>query len=140
MRVTPTAIPDVLIIEPDVFTDERGFFMETYHEKRYREMGIDTVFVQDNFARSVKGTLRGLHYQQPNAQAKLVQVVQGEIFDVAVDIRKDSPTFGRWTGEILSDANKKQLLYPDRLCTRVLRAEQHRPGVLQMQHILFSRR
>ena len=112
MRVKATAIPEVLIIEPDVFEDERGFFMETYHEKRYREMGIDVTFVQDNLAYSVKGTLRGLHYQYPNAQAKLIQVIQGEIFDVAVDIRAGSHTFGKWVGVKLSVTNKKQLFIP----------------------------
>ena len=112
MRVRATAIPEVLIIEPDVFTDKRGFFMETFHEERYREMGINVDFVQDNLAYSVEGTLRGLHYQHPNAQAKLIQVIQGEIFDVAVDIRAGSPTFGKWVGEILSDTNKKQLFIP----------------------------
>ena len=112
MRVIPTAIPEVRVIEPAVFKDERGFFMETYHEKRYREMGIAVAFVQDNLAFSVKGTLRGLHYQHPNAQAKLVQAIQGEIFDVAVDIRRDSATFGKWVGEILSGTNKKQFFIP----------------------------
>ena len=112
LRVKPTTIPDVLIIEPDVFTDERGFFMETYHEKRYREMGIDVTFVQDNLSYSIMGTLRGLHYQTPNSQAKLVHVIQGEIFDVVVDIRKESPTFGKWVGETLSEQNKRQLYIP----------------------------
>jgi len=112
LRVTPTAIPEVLIIEPDVFTDKRGFFMETYHEKRYRELGIDVTFVQDNLAYSIKGTLRGLHYQHPNGQAKLIQTIQGEIFDVAVDIRSGSATYGKWVGEILSYTNKKQLFIP----------------------------
>ena len=112
MRVTPTAIPEVLTIELDVFKDKRGFFMEIYHDKRYLEMGIDVAFVQDNLVSSVKGTLRGLHYQYPNAQAKFIQAIQGEIFDVAVDIRSDSPTFGKWTGEVLSDINKKQLFIP----------------------------
>jgi dTDP-4-dehydrorhamnose 3,5-epimerase len=112
LRVKPTAIPEVLIIEPDVHKDGRGYFMETYHAKRYREMGIDVTFVQDNLAYSIKGTLRGLHYQHPNAQTKLVQAIQGEIFDVAVDIRTDSATFGKWVGEILSDTNKKQLFIP----------------------------
>ena len=138
MRVTPTAIPDVLLIAPKVFTDSRGFFMETYHEKRYREMGIDAVFVQDNFAYSIQGTLRGLHYQEPNAQAKLVQALQGEIFDVAVDIRTESPTFGKWVGEYLSDQNKRQPLYPGWVRPWVLRVERHRFGSLQMQHILFT--
>jgi len=113
MRITPTAIPDVLIVEPDVHEDPRGFFMETYHAKRYKDMGIEVDFVQDNLSFSVKGTLRGLHYQQPNAQAKLIHAIQGEIFDVAVDIREDSPTFGRWVGETLSGINKKQFYIPE---------------------------
>lgn len=112
MRVTPTAIPDVLIIEPNVYKDERGFFLETYHEKRYRKMGIDVTFVQDNFAYSKNNVLRGLHYQSPNDQAKLIYVIRGEIFDVAVDVRKDSPTFGKWVGETLSGLNKKQFFLP----------------------------
>jgi dTDP-4-dehydrorhamnose 3,5-epimerase len=112
LRARATAIPDVLIIEPDVHKDDRGYFMETYHTKRYREMGIDVTFVQDNLAHSTKGTLRGLHYQQPNAQAKLVQAIQGEIFDVAVDIRSGSPTYGKWVGEKLSVTNNKQLFIP----------------------------
>lgn len=112
MKVTPTAIPDVLIIEPDVYTDERGFFMETYHKNRYRKMGIDVTFVQDNLSYSKKGVLRGLHYQSPNPQAKLIQVLQGEIFDVAVDIRKESPTYGKWVSEIVSSANKRQFFIP----------------------------
>ena len=112
MKVTPTDINDVLIIEPDVFEDPRGFFMETYHEKRYKTFGIDATFVQDNLSFSVKGTLRGLHYQYPNAQAKLVQVLMGEVFDVAVDIRKGSPTFGKWVGARLSAENKRQLFIP----------------------------
>lgn len=112
MRVIPTVIPDVLIIEPDVFEDKRGFFLETYHEQRYRDMGIDVRFVQDNLSYSKKSVLRGLHYQHPNAQAKLIQVPHGEIFDVAVDIRKDSPNFKKWVGEFLSATNKKQLFIP----------------------------
>ncbi|MBN2514838.1 MAG: dTDP-4-dehydrorhamnose 3,5-epimerase [Deltaproteobacteria bacterium] len=113
MKVLETSLPGVLIIEPKVFDDERGFFMETYHEKRYRESGIDCCFVQDNFSYSVYGTLRGLHYQYPNGQAKLVQVLMGEVFDVAVDIRRGSPTFGKWCGEYLSDKNRRQLLIPE---------------------------
>ncbi len=113
MRVTPTDIQDVLIIDPDVFEDPRGFFMETYHKKRYSEFGIDTEFVQDNLSFSVKGTLRGLHYQYPNAQTKLVQVLLGEVLDVAVDIRKGSPTFGKWVGVTLSEENHLQLFIPE---------------------------
>lgn len=112
MRVTPTSIPDVLVIEPDVHEDERGFFMETYQEKRYGNMSIETKFVQDNLVYSRKGVLRGLHYQHPHSQAKLIQVMIGKIFDVAVDIRKESPTFSKWVGAILSESNQKQLFIP----------------------------
>jgi dTDP-4-dehydrorhamnose 3,5-epimerase len=101
------------IIEPAVFEDPRGYFLETFRKDRYAEKGIAIEFVQDNLSCSVKATLRGLHYQYPNAQAKLVQVLQGEVFDVAVDIRRGSPTFGRWTGVVLSEANKRQLFIPE---------------------------
>ncbi len=113
MKVRKTELEGVLVIEPDVFDDRRGFFLETYNQNRYREHAIQAHFVQDNMSFSTKGTLRGLHYQYPMAQAKLVQVVQGEVFDVAVDIRRGSPTFGRWIGENLSDKNKKQLFIPE---------------------------
>ncbi len=114
MKATPTRIPDVWLIEPRVFGDERGFFFESYNEKAFNETtGISPRFVQDNHSKSVKGVLRGLHYQlPPRAQGKLVRVVQGEVFDVAVDIRKGSPTYGQWVGEILSADNKKQLWIP----------------------------
>jgi len=113
MRIVKTSLAGVLVIEPQVFDDKRGFFMETYHQKRYGESGIDKIFVQDNLSYSVQGTLRGLHYQHPHGQAKLVQVIMGKIFDVAVDIRLGSPTFGRWTGVYLSDENKCQLYIPE---------------------------
>lgn len=114
MRVTETKIPSLLIIEPRVFGDERGFFFESYNEKVFNEAtGVSPRFVQDNHSKSVKGVLRGLHYQlPPKAQGKLVRVVQGEVFDVAVDIRKGSPTYGQWVGEVLSAENKKQLWIP----------------------------
>jgi dTDP-4-dehydrorhamnose 3,5-epimerase len=114
MKVTPTAIPDVLIIEPKVFGDARGFFFESYNRQAFNEAtGLDVDFVQDNHSKSAKGVLRGLHYQlPPKAQGKLVRVVQGEVFDVAVDIRKGSPTFGRWAGEVLSAENRCQLWIP----------------------------
>mgnify|MGYP001443602565 FL=1 len=113
MKFTPTAIPDVVLIEPQVFADERGFFMETWQRRKFAEAGIDVDFVQDNHSRSVKGTLRGLHYQlPPHAQGKLVRVTVGEVFDVAVDIRRGSPTFGRWVGEYLSAENKRMLWIP----------------------------
>jgi dTDP-4-dehydrorhamnose 3,5-epimerase len=112
MKTIPTEIPDVLLIEPQVFYDARGYFMETYHRRKLAELGITAEFVQDNHSRSQRGTLRGLHYQLRQAQGKLVRVVQGEIFDVAVDLRRRSPTFGRWTGAILSADNKHQLWLP----------------------------
>ena len=114
MKVTPTAIPDVLIIEPKVFGDERGFFFESFNQKAFNEAtGTDDQFVQDNHSRSAKGVLRGLHYQLPPcAQGKLVRVVRGAVFDVAVDIRKGSPTFGHWVGAELSEENHRQLWIP----------------------------
>ena len=114
MKVIETKIPGLLIIEPRVFGDERGFFFESFNEKAFAEAtGAATNFVQDNHSKSAKGVLRGLHYQLPTkAQGKLVRVVQGEVFDVAVDIRKDSPTYGQWVGEVLSADNKKQLWIP----------------------------
>ena len=115
MKVTDTKIPDVKIIEPTVFEDERGFFFESFNHKKFEEaIGRSVAFVQDNHSKSVKGVLRGLHYQlPPHAQGKLVRVVQGEVFDVAVDIRKSSPTFGQWVAETLSVENKKQLWVPE---------------------------
>ena len=113
MRVTPTAIADVLLIEPRVFGDERGFFFESYNERAFNETtGIAAKFVQDNHSRSVKNTLRGLHYQIRQAQGKLVRVVVGEVFDVVVDIRRSSPTFGRWEGHRLSAENKSMVWIP----------------------------
>lgn len=112
MKFIPTAIPDVILIEPRVYSDERGFFMETYQAKQFAEMGIPTRFVQDNHSGSRRGTLRGLHYQVRCAQGKLVRVVAGEIFDVAVDLRRSSPTFGKWESVILSADNKLQLWIP----------------------------
>ena len=112
MKIIKTDIPDVLIIEPDILPDDRGFFCETYHRSRYTQSGIDVEFVQDNLSYSVKGTLRGLHYQHPHSQAKLVQVLSGEIFDVAVDIRSGSPSFGKWVGIYLSSENRNQLYIP----------------------------
>lgn len=113
MKIIPTSFQEILIIEPDVFKDDRGFFMETFHQNRYREMGINRVFVQDNLSFSKQGTLRGLHFQIKNPQAKLVQVISGEIFDVAVDIRTGSPRFGQWVGIHLSDKNNRQLFIPE---------------------------
>jgi dTDP-4-dehydrorhamnose 3,5-epimerase len=115
MKVIDTNIPDVKIIEPQVFGDERGFFMETWQQKKFEELvtGRPTLFVQDNHSKSSKGILRGLHYQTENTQGKLVRVVSGEVFDVAVDVRKDSPTFGQWVGVYLSAENKRQLWIPE---------------------------
>ncbi|WP_318495624.1 dTDP-4-dehydrorhamnose 3,5-epimerase [Photobacterium leiognathi] len=115
MKIVDTEIPDVKIIEPSVFGDERGFFMETWNQKKFEEevTGKPTQFVQDNHSKSKKGILRGLHYQTKNTQGKLVRVVSGEVFDVAVDIRKDSPTFGKWVGVYLSAENKRQLWVPE---------------------------
>lgn len=106
-------LPDVILIEPKVFSDERGFFMESFKESEFNLKGIKTRFVQDNFSHSLNGVLRGLHYQKnPKAQDKLVMATKGEIFDVAVDIRKGSPTYGKWVGEVLSDKNHKLLYIP----------------------------
>jgi dTDP-4-dehydrorhamnose 3,5-epimerase len=114
MKATPTRIPDVWLIEPRVFGDERGFFFESFNEPAFNAATGNTLaFVQDNHSKSVKGVLRGLHYQlAPRAQGKLVRVIQGEVFDVAVDIREGSPTYGLWVGEILSADNKRQLWIP----------------------------
>jgi dTDP-4-dehydrorhamnose 3,5-epimerase len=113
MTITPTKIPDVFIIEPKVFGDERGFFFESFNQKNFTEKtGITSEFVQDNHSRSVKGVLRGLHYQIQQTQGKLLRVVAGEIFDVAVDMRKSSPHFGEWVGCILSGENKRQFWVP----------------------------
>jgi dTDP-4-dehydrorhamnose 3,5-epimerase len=113
MRVTPTAIADVLVIEPRVFADERGFFFESFNRRDFAQAtGIDAEFVQDNHSRSVRNTLRGLHYQIQRAQGKLVRVVAGELFDVAVDLRRNSPSFGKWVGNRLSAENKRMLWIP----------------------------
>jgi dTDP-4-dehydrorhamnose 3,5-epimerase len=112
MKVIGTPIKGALILEPDVFKDKRGYFLETYQKKKYGDLGIDDDFVQDNLSFSVFGTLRGLHFQNPTAQTKLVQVLQGEVFDVAVDIRKGSPTFGQHVSVVLSSDNKRQFLIP----------------------------
>ena len=112
MRVVATALPGVLVIEPDVHHDGRGFFVETYHADRYREHGIHGPFVQDNHSRSTGGTLRGLHLQLARPQGKLIRVVEGEVFDVAVDVRRGSPTFGRWVSVKLSAGNFKQCYVP----------------------------
>ncbi len=112
MEFKPTLFPEVILVKPAVFSDERGFFMETYRAENFAKAGIEDNFVQDNHSGSVQGTLRGLHYQIRQPQGKLVQVVSGEIFDVAVDLRRSSPLFGKWVGEILSAENKRQLWIP----------------------------
>lgn len=113
-KFTRLAIPDVILVEAQAFSDERGFFMESFKESAFNANGVKAKFVQDNYSHSIKGVTRGLHYQKnPKAQAKLMMVLQGEIFDVAVDIRKGSPTYGRWVGEILSDKNHKLLYAPE---------------------------
>lgn len=112
MQFIPTQISNVIVIEPKIFADERGFFLESYQRKRFMEAGINADFVQDNHSKSQQGTLRGLHYQIQQAQGKLVRVVVGEIFDVAVDIRKHSPTFGKWVGDYLSAENGRMLWVP----------------------------
>lgn len=112
MRVTETSLPGVLLIEPVVHRDGRGFFVETYHADRYREHGIAAPFVQDNHSRSIQGTLRGLHLQLQRPQGKLIHVIEGEIFDVAVDVRRGSPAFGRWVGVNVSADNFQQVYVP----------------------------
>jgi len=114
MKITATSIPDVLLVEPTVFGDDRGFFYESYNERKWQELtGLQTRFVQDNHSRSSKNVLRGIHYQIQQPQGKLVRVVLGEVFDVAVDLRQSSPTFGQWVGEYLSAGNKKSLWVPE---------------------------
>jgi dTDP-4-dehydrorhamnose 3,5-epimerase len=113
MNMAETDLPGVLIIEPQVFGDERGFFMETWNERRYEGAGLPDRFVQDNLSYSSYGVLRGLHFQNPQPQGKLVSVLRGEVFDVAVDIRVGSPTFGKWTGVTLSEGNKRQFYVPE---------------------------
>lgn len=114
MKATRLAIPDVVLLEPKVFGDDRGFFFESFNQQRFEEaIGRTVNFVQDNHSRSAKGVLRGLHYQIQQPQGKLVRVIQGEVFDVAVDLRKSSPTFGKWVGAVLSAENKHQLWVPE---------------------------
>ena len=115
MNVLPTRLPGVVILEPKVFGDARGYFLEVWNQARFAESGIASRFVQDNLSFSVKGVLRGMHLQVPNMQAKLVSVLQGEVFDVAVDLRVGSPTFGQWTGATLSAENRRQMFIPEGL-------------------------
>ncbi|MBW1845931.1 MAG: dTDP-4-dehydrorhamnose 3,5-epimerase [Deltaproteobacteria bacterium] len=113
MKVKKTNIEDILIIEPNIFKDDRGYFMEMHHQHRYDAFLSNRVFVQDNLSFSKRHALRGLHFQKKHPQAKLIQVISGEIFDVAVDIRQGSPTFGKWTGETLSETNRQQFFIPE---------------------------
>jgi dTDP-4-dehydrorhamnose 3,5-epimerase len=113
MKVKKSKLQGAMVFEPKVFGDDRGFFMETWNYNRYKEAGLDAKFVQSNLSKSSKGVLRGLHFQEPNPQGKLVQILTGEVFDVAVDIRIGSPTFGQWHGEILSGDNHKQFYIPE---------------------------
>ena len=113
MKLIEVPLPEVKLIEPSVFGDNRGFFYEAHNVAKYRELGLDLSFVQDNVSRSAAGVLRGVHYQWPKPQGKLVRVVKGTVFDVAVDIRRSSPTFGSWVGEVLSAENKRQLWIPE---------------------------
>jgi dTDP-4-dehydrorhamnose 3,5-epimerase len=112
VKFTPTELPGVVLVEPQVFGDQRGFFMETWHALKFADGGIDVRFVQDNHSRSARGILRGLHIQLKHTQGKLVRAVRGEVFDVAVDVRRDSPRFGQWTGHVLSEENRRQLWVP----------------------------
>jgi dTDP-4-dehydrorhamnose 3,5-epimerase len=112
VKVAPTELPEVLLLEPKVFGDERGFFFESYNRRALAELGLDAEFVQDNHSRSARGVLRGLHYQIEHAQGKLVRVTEGEVFDVAVDLRRSSPRFGRWSSALLSAANRRMLWIP----------------------------
>jgi dTDP-4-dehydrorhamnose 3,5-epimerase len=113
VKLRESELREVLIIEPDIFSDRRGYFMETYHQEKYERSGIRTHFVQDNLSYSIRGTLRGLHYQYPHGQAKLLQAISGEIFDVVVDIRRGSPSFGKWICTALSEENKRLLYIPE---------------------------
>jgi dTDP-4-dehydrorhamnose 3,5-epimerase len=113
MKVIETNLPGCVVIEPAVHGDVRGFFYESFHAEKYKKAGLDLRFVQSNVSRSARGVLRGLHYQWPNAQGKLVNVLEGEVYDVAVDIRADSPTFGRWAAAVLSAANKRHFWIPE---------------------------
>lgn len=113
MKILETPLQGALVLEPDVFGDSRGFFYESYNKTKFRDAGIDCNFVQSNVSRSSKGTLRGLHYQWPNPQGKLVSVLQGEVYDVAVDIRHGSPTFGQWVGVMLSGENHRHIWIPE---------------------------
>lgn len=113
ITLTPTSIPDMVILDPQIFKDERGYFMETYNGEEFKEIGLNMPFVQDNESKSKKGVLRGLHFQKKFPQGKLVRVLQGCVFDVGVDLRTDSPTYGKWEGVILSEQNKRMIYIPE---------------------------
>jgi dTDP-4-dehydrorhamnose 3,5-epimerase len=113
IKLTPTSISDMVILDPQIFKDERGYFMETYNAEEFKEIGLDIPFVQDNESKSKKGVLRGLHFQTKFPQGKLVRVLQGSVFDVGVDLRAGSPTYGKWEGVILSEQNKRMLYIPE---------------------------
>lgn len=113
MTITEASLPGIRLIEPDVYADDRGYFLETWNEGRYREAGLDVTFVQDNVSRSRRGVLRGLHFQNPHPQAKLITVLDGEVFDVVVDVRRGSDTFGQWTGIRLTGASGRQVFVPE---------------------------
>ena len=140
IKVTACEIEGLYVIEPTVFKDERGYFVETYNQNDFREAGLDMVFVQDNQSMSVRGVLRGLHYQKQFPQGKLVRVLRGEVFDVAVDLRADSPTFGKWFGVVLSAENKKQFFYSEEFCPRFSRAVGLCGICLQVHRLLPSER
>ena len=140
MKFTPTEIPEVILIEPDVHQDARGFFLETYHQEKYAAGGIPGPFVQDNHSHSLKGTLRGLHAQTQRPQGKLVRAVLGEMFDVAVDVRRGSPTFGRWVGVTLSGRELPPALHPARLRPRLLRAVRAGRRRVQVHRLLRAGR
>ncbi|QCO67093.1 dTDP-4-dehydrorhamnose 3,5-epimerase [Luteimonas yindakuii] len=125
MKIIETPLPGCLIIEPAVFGDERGCFYETWNAERYRQHGLPSSFVQSNASSSVRGVLRGLHYQWPHPQGKLVSVMSGEVFDVAVDIRKGSPTFGQWTSVLLSAENKRQFWIPEGFAHGFMATSEH---------------
>ena len=136
MQVTETAIPGVLLLTPRVFEDERGFFLESYNRRRFEEIGLDMTFVQDNHSKSVRNVLRGLHYQTRQIQGKLVRVIAGEIFDVAVDLRRDSPTLGKWVGGHAIVREPANPLGATRFCPRILDSHRLRRSVLQDYRLL----
>ena len=140
LQISETSLPGVLLIKPRVFEDPRGFFMETYRQNTLAGAGIRETFVQDNHSHSARGVLRGLHYQLRNPQAKLCRVTQGEVLDIAVDVRAGSPNFGKWVSVVLSGENYTQLSHPERLCPRVCGAIGNLRLPIQMQRLLRGQR